>query len=162
MQTHSLSIKPQRRSPGVTSFRHVKQFQGKVLAWEQNYDYTSTLDKRIIILLLVNKLSFQPNLIPLNSRNLSLKLDQLSPWPFWKSLILCIISSGKRIYSFIWTNLNSFYVRMLCARFGWDWPSGSDVYYDDQLTATTSISWSSLSMNDNLSRFRRWNNSIIE
>ena len=26
---------------------------------------------------------------------------------------------------FIWTNLNSFHPRMLCAKFGWNWPSGS-------------------------------------
>ena len=26
---------------------------------------------------------------------------------------------------FIWTNLNPLYLRMLCAKFGWNWPSGS-------------------------------------
>ena len=26
---------------------------------------------------------------------------------------------------FIWTNLNPLYPRMLCAKFGWNWPSGS-------------------------------------
>ena len=26
---------------------------------------------------------------------------------------------------FIWTNINSLYPRLLCAKFGWNWPSGS-------------------------------------
>ena len=36
-----------------------------------------------------------------------------------------IISPWKRVGSFIWTNLNPFYPRMLCAKFVWNWPSGS-------------------------------------
>ena len=28
---------------------------------------------------------------------------------------------------FIWTNLNPLYQRMLCAKFGWNWPGGSGV-----------------------------------
>ena len=28
---------------------------------------------------------------------------------------------------FIWTNLNPLHQRMLCAKFGWNWPSGSEV-----------------------------------
>ena len=36
-----------------------------------------------------------------------------------------IISPLKRAGPFIWTNLNSLYPRMLCAKFGWNWPSGS-------------------------------------
>ena len=36
------------------------------------------------------------------------------------------IINFKRIYwFFIWTNLNPLYPRMLCAKFGWNWPSGS-------------------------------------
>ena len=27
---------------------------------------------------------------------------------------------------FIWTNLNPLHPRMLCAKFGWNWPSGSE------------------------------------
>ena len=34
-----------------------------------------------------------------------------------------IISLGKE--PFIWTNLNPLHPRMLCAKFGWNWPSGS-------------------------------------
>ena len=36
-----------------------------------------------------------------------------------------IISPWKRVGPFIWTNLNPFYPRMLCAKFGWNCPSGS-------------------------------------
>ena len=36
-----------------------------------------------------------------------------------------IISPRKRVGSFIWRNLNSFHSRMLCAKFGWNWLSGS-------------------------------------
>ena len=36
-----------------------------------------------------------------------------------------IISPLKRAGPFIWTNLNPLYPRMLCAKFGWNWPSGS-------------------------------------
>ena len=37
---------------------------------------------------------------------------------------------------FIWTNLNPLHPRMLCAKFGWNWPSGSgeenkNVYHND-------------------------------
>ena len=36
-----------------------------------------------------------------------------------------IISPWKRAQPFIWTNLNPLHPRMLCAKFGWNWPSGS-------------------------------------
>ena len=36
-----------------------------------------------------------------------------------------IISLWKGAGPFIQTNLNPFYPRMLCAKFGWNWPSGS-------------------------------------
>ena len=36
-----------------------------------------------------------------------------------------IIYPWKRAGSFIWTNLNPLHPRMLCAKFGWNWPSGS-------------------------------------
>ena len=37
-----------------------------------------------------------------------------------------IISPWKGAGSFIWTNLNPLHPRMLCAKFGWNWPSGSE------------------------------------
>ena len=36
-----------------------------------------------------------------------------------------IISPWKKAGPFIWTNLNPLHPRMLCAKFGWNWPSGS-------------------------------------
>ena len=36
-----------------------------------------------------------------------------------------IISLWKRAESFIWTNLNFLHPKMICAKFGWSWPSGS-------------------------------------
>ena len=39
--------------------------------------------------------------------------------------IFAIISPWKRLWPFIWTNLNPIHPRMLCAKFGWNWPSGS-------------------------------------
>ena len=36
-----------------------------------------------------------------------------------------IISPWKRAGPFIWTNLNPLHPRMLCAKFDWNWPSGS-------------------------------------
>ena len=36
-----------------------------------------------------------------------------------------IISLSKRTGPFILTNLNPFYLRILCAKFGWNWPCGS-------------------------------------
>ena len=36
-----------------------------------------------------------------------------------------IISPWKRVGPFIWTNLNLLHPRILCTKFGWNWPSGS-------------------------------------
>ena len=35
------------------------------------------------------------------------------------------ITSWKRAWSFTWTKFNSLHPRMLCAKIGWNWPSGS-------------------------------------
>ena len=48
---------------------------------------------------------------------------------FWYFII---ISPWERAGAFIWTNLNPIYPRMLCAKFGWNWSSGSgeeDFFY---------------------------------
>ena len=37
-----------------------------------------------------------------------------------------IISPWRRAWLFIWTNLNPLHPRMLCAKFGWNWLSGSE------------------------------------
>ena len=36
-----------------------------------------------------------------------------------------IIFPWKRAWPFFWTNLYPLHPRMLCAKFGWNWPSGS-------------------------------------
>ena len=36
-----------------------------------------------------------------------------------------ITSPWRRAWPFIWKNLNPLHPRMLCAKFGWNWPSGS-------------------------------------
>ena len=36
-----------------------------------------------------------------------------------------IISPFRRMWPFIWTNLNFLHPRMLCAKIGWSWTSGS-------------------------------------
>ena len=38
---------------------------------------------------------------------------------------VAIISSYNRTWPFIWTNWNHPLPRMLCAKFGWNWPRGS-------------------------------------
>ena len=50
-----------------------------------------------------------------------------------------IISPWKRAGPFIWTNLNPLYPRMLCAKFGWNWPSGSgeEDWKCEKFTTTT-------------------------
>ena len=59
-------------------------------------------------------------------------LVEIGPVVLEKTLILSmyfryfvIISPWKRAGPFIWTNLNPLHPRMLCAKFGWNWPSGS-------------------------------------
>ena len=50
-----------------------------------------------------------------------------------------IISPWKRVGSFIWTNLNLLYQRMLCAKFDWNWPSvtGEDRRKCEKFTTIT-------------------------
>ena len=44
-------------------------------------------------------------------------------------LYFVIISPWKRAGPFIWTNWNPLHPRMLCAKFSWNWPSGSGEEY---------------------------------
>ena len=39
--------------------------------------------------------------------------------------LVVIISPWKRAGSFIWTNLTPLHLKMLCTKFGWNWPSDS-------------------------------------
>ena len=38
---------------------------------------------------------------------------------------LYLSTLGNKVEPFIWTNLNPLYPRILCAKFGWNWSSGS-------------------------------------
>ena len=52
----------------------------------------------------------------------------LAQWFWILSMYFCyflIICPWKRGWPFIWTNLNTLNLRMLCAKFGWNWPYGS-------------------------------------
>ena len=49
----------------------------------------------------------------------------ISPWKKTWSFIFIIISTWKRTGPFIWTNLSPLNPRMICAKFGWNWFSGS-------------------------------------
>ena len=58
---------------------------------------------------------------------------KLAQW-FWRSRFFIFVnvffyfvinSPWKRVWPFIWTNLNLFNPRMLCAKFVWNWPSNS-------------------------------------
>ena len=56
-------------------------------------------------------------------------LSSISSMLIWSKLnhlcYLVFISPWKRMGPFICTNVNSLYPRMHCAKFGWNWPSGS-------------------------------------
>ena len=45
-----------------------------------------------------------------------------------------IICPNKKAGLFIWINFNILYQRMLCARFGWNWSSGSEYKYGELKT----------------------------
>ena len=50
-----------------------------------------------------------------------------------------IISPWKRAEPFSWTNLNSLHQKMICAKFGWNWPKGSgDWRWKSEKFTTTS------------------------
>ena len=110
-----------------------KQFQSL-----NTYDYIITLIKRrknnIIHFMRIYWFIIWRNLNPLHPRMLCAKIV----WN-WLSgseeenflnfvsvfLMFLIISLWKRVGPFIWTNLNFLHTRMLCAKFGWNWLSGS-------------------------------------
>ena len=74
------------------------------------------------------------NLIPLPPKMLSAKIGWNWLSGSWEEEFLIssmyfryvlIIYSWKQAGPFIWTNLNPLHPRILCAKFGWNWPSGS-------------------------------------
>ena len=49
------------------------------------------------------------------------------------SYISVIITPFKRAWPFIWTTLNSFYQRIICNKFDWFWPAGSEDFFKKNL-----------------------------
>jgi hypothetical protein len=45
--------------------------------------------------------------------------------------IFMIIFPLKRIWPFIWIIYNSLYPRMICTKFDWNWPTGSENFFFD-------------------------------
>ena len=65
---------------------------------------------------------FVPSLVEIGPVVLEKKIFKFHQCIF---AICVIISPWKRAGPFIWTNLNPLHLRMLCAKFGWNWFSGS-------------------------------------
>ena len=79
--------------------------------------------------------SFEPTWIPFTQGYIVPSLVEIGPVVLEKKIFLIssmyfryflVISFlWKRVGPFIWTNLNPHHQRMICAKFGWNWPSGS-------------------------------------
>ena len=65
---------------------------------------------------------FVPSLVEIGPVVLEKKILTFSSMYFHYFII---ISPWKKAGPFIWTNLNPLHLRMLCAKFSWNWPSGS-------------------------------------
>ena len=63
---------------------------------------------------------FVPNVVEIGSRLLEKKIFIFRPCTF-----AIIFSLLKRVWPFIWTNLNCLHSRMFCSKFGWNWHCGS-------------------------------------
>ena len=71
---------------------------------------------------LYTKGCFVSNLVEIGPLVLEKKIFSISSKYFH---YFVIISPWKRVGPFIWINLNPLHPRMLCAKFGWNWPCGS-------------------------------------
>ena len=72
---------------------------------------------------------FVPNLVEISQVVLEKKIFKLSLIYF---RYFVIISPFKRAGPFIWKNLNPLHPRMLCGKFGWNWPcvSGEEDFFN--------------------------------
>ena len=98
------------------------------------YDYIITLIKRrkknIIKLMRINWFFIWRNMNPYHTRMPVPRLVEIGSMENFLISSLnfryfVIISPWKRAGPVIWTNLNPLHPRMLWAKFGWNWPSGS-------------------------------------
>ena len=87
---------------------------------------------------LENGPSFEQTLIPITQGCFVRRLVETGPGDLEKKIFkissmylrfFVIISPWKRVWIFIWTNLNLFHSRMHCAKFGWNWPSS---FWEDE------------------------------
>ena len=98
------------------------QFKSKN-TFTQSYDYIVSLiwrEKQPIISIL------QKHWVPFTHgcfvSSLVEKIFKISSFYFH---YFVIISPWQKTWHFIWINLNLLHPRMLCVKFGWNWPSGS-------------------------------------
>ena len=68
-----------------------------------------------------NQWCFVPCLVEIGSVVLVKKIFKFRQYIFAISLLSPVRKAGP----LVWTNLNSLYPRMLCAKYCWNWPSGS-------------------------------------
>ena len=77
--------------------------------------------------------SYEQTWIPFNQKCSVQSLVEIGPVVLGKKIFLIlpmyfcyfiIISPYDRAWPFIWTKLNPLHQGMLCAKFGWNWPSG--------------------------------------
>ena len=130
------------------------------LTWENGYNqWTHT----IIIMLIkrrkhplftlrkLNGSSFKQTWIPFTQGCFVPNLVEIGLVPLEKKIFLIssmyfryfgIISPWKNAVPFIWINLNPHHPRMLCAKFGWNWPCGSGEEDENVKTTTTDKFWS--------------------
>ena len=121
--------------PRVTSLTW-KKTQFKSI---NTFDYIITLIKRrkknIINFMRIYFFLLWRNLNPLHPRMLCAEIGWNWLWQwFWRRgffnfddvfSLFCKYLPLEKSGPFIWTNLNPHDPRMLCAKFGWNWPSGS-------------------------------------
>ena len=72
-----------------------------------------------------------------------------------------IISPWKSAGPFIWTILNSLKLRMLCAKFGWNWPSGSWEEVENRKSLQTDGRTDRQTRDDRRSEKLTWNEMIL-
>ena len=100
---------------------HLRNFQ-TTKTFMQRFEYTITLIKREVPWSLwelnVSQWCFEPSLV--ENDQLVVEKEILSEC----FLYLNIISPWKKTLPFIWTKSNLFYPRILCVKFGRNWPSG--------------------------------------
>ena len=113
---------------------HLRNQLKSINTFEKSYDYIITLIRRgknsfISFLRIEWSLFVKPWVSSPKDASCQVWL-KLAPW-FLRGRFLNFVNAFalfrnlEKGWSFIWTNLNPLYPRMLCAKFIWNWPSGS-------------------------------------